>query len=132
MISRTLAVALLAASQIMFAAVPQTSLTVSVKNQRGKPVDNAAVILDFLGSHQITKLGKRKATHWEARTNQEGVARFPPIPQGTLQLQVVGKDYQTYGKKVEVDEEKKILEVELNPPQKQYSAHDPMPEGPKP
>ena len=50
-------------------------------NRYDKPVDNAAVILDFLGSHQFTKLGKRKPIHWEVHTNQKGIAHFPPIPQ---------------------------------------------------
>src|SRR5689334_12390478 len=84
---------------------PQTKLTVSVKNQFDKPVENAAVIVDFLGSRQVVKLGKRKSVHWEVHTNLEGIASFPPVPQGTVQLQVIKKDYQTYGEKFDVDTE---------------------------
>jgi hypothetical protein len=105
---------------------PQSTIKVSVKNQYDKPVENASVILDFLGSHQVTKLGKRKPIHWEVHTNQEGVAHFPPVPQGTVQLQVITKQYQTFGEKVEADEEEKTIEITLNPPQKQYSAHPPL------
>lgn len=105
---------------------PQTTIIVEVTNQFDKPVENAAVILDFLGSHQITKLGKRKPIHWEVRTNLEGIAHFPPVPQGTVQLQVITKTYQTYGKKLDVDTEEKKLEIKLNPPQKQYSVHGPL------
>ena len=104
----------------------KTTIIIEVKNQFDKPVDNAAVILDFLGSHQITKLGKRKPIHWEVRTNQQGVAHFPPVPYGTVQVQVVTKKYQTFGEKFELDTEEKKIEVTLNPPQSQYSAHPPL------
>lgn len=123
----------------VLASTPETVITVNVTNQYDKPVENAAVILDFLGSHQVMKLGKRKTTHWEAHTNLEGVAHFPPVPAGTIQLQVVTKQYQTYGNKFDVDSGEKTIDVKLNPPQKQYSAHPPLkppdtkpPDPPKP
>ena len=108
----------------VIAALPQTKISVTVTDEYGKPIDNAAVILDFLGSHhQITKLGKRKQTHWEVHTNQEGLAHFPPIPQGTIQVQVVAKNHQTFGKKFDVDTDEKAIDVTLNPPQEQYTAN---------
>src|SRR5579884_4142206 len=118
--------ALAVASGILLASTPQTTITVEVKNQFDKPVENAAVILDFLGSHQITKLGKRKPIHWEVHTNQEGIAHFPPVPHGTVQLQVIKQQYQTYGNKLDVDTDEKTVDITLNPPQKQYSAHPPL------
>jgi hypothetical protein len=116
----------LLASLLLIAAAPQTAISVTVKDRYGKPIDNAAVILDFLGSHQITKLGRRRQTHWEVHTNQEGSARFPSIPQGTIQLQVVAKNHQTFGKKFDIDTDQKTIDVKLNPPQEQYTA-DPSP-----
>jgi hypothetical protein len=107
-------------------AEQKTTIKVVVKNQNDKPVENAAVILDFLGSHQITKLGKRKPIHWELKTNQQGIAHFPPVPEGTVQLQVITQRYQTYGEKLDVDGEEKTFNITLNPPQKQYSAHPPL------
>ena len=107
-------------------AAPQTAITVSVKSPFDKPLDNAAVILDFLGSHQVTKLGKRKPIHWEVHTNQNGIAHFPPVPQGIIQLQVIAKEYQTFGDKYDVDTEEKKIDIKLNSPQKQYSAHPPL------
>lgn len=124
---RVLLIALfLTACVASVASAPETKVIVSVKNQFDKPVENAAVILDFLGSHQIMKLGKRKPIHWEVHTNLEGVASFPPIPQGTIQLQIIKKDYQTFGNKFDVDTEEKKIEIKLNAPQKQYSAHPPL------
>jgi hypothetical protein len=110
----------------LLAGPPQTVITVAVKNHRDKPVDNAAVILDFLGSREYTKLGKRKPIHWEMRTNQQGLAKFPPVPQGTIQVQVVASHYQTAGKQFDIDSPEKRLEITLNPPQPQYSAHPPL------
>jgi hypothetical protein len=121
-----LAAALLASASLLLGSTPETTIRVVVKNQHDKPVENAAVILDFLGSHQIMKLGKRKPIHWEVKTNQEGVAHFPPVPEGTVQLQVINSRYQTYGKKIEVAGDEKTIEITLNPPQKQYSAHPPL------
>jgi len=110
----------------MAAAHPDTIITVAVKNHEDRPVDNAAVILDFLGSRQYHKLGKRKPVHWEMHTNQEGLAKFPPVPRGTIQVQVVANHYQTFGKSFDVDSEEKTVDVTLNPPQAQYSAHPPL------
>jgi len=119
-----LIVASLAACLILIAAVPQTKISVTVTDEHGKPIDNAAVILDFLGSHhQITKLGKRKPVHWEVHTNQEGFAHFPPVPQGTIQLQVVAKNHQTFGNKFDIDTDERMIDVKLNPPQDQYTAN---------
>ncbi len=114
------------ASCSLTASTPETKITVSVTNQFDKPVENADVILDFLGSHQITKLGKRKPIHWELHTNLEGIAHFPPVPQGTIQLQIITSKYQTFGNKFDLDTEERKIEVKLNPPQKQYSAHPPL------
>ena len=123
---RVILLILLSASLTLVASAPQTTLTISVKNQFDKPVDNAEVILDFLGSHSVMKLGKRRATHWEVHTNLEGLAHFPPIPQGTVQLQVITKKYQTFGNKFDLDTELKTIDVKLNAPQQQYSAHPPL------
>ncbi|HZS54859.1 MAG TPA: carboxypeptidase-like regulatory domain-containing protein [Bryobacteraceae bacterium] len=119
--------ALVASSALLLAGnPPECTIRVEVTNQFDKPVENAAVILDFLGEHQITKLGKRKPIHWEVRTDLEGKAHFPPVPEGTVQLQVITKKYQTYGQKIDVAGDEKKVEIKLNPPQKQYSVHGPL------
>lgn len=108
------------------AADQRTTIKVVVTNQYDKPVDNAAVILDFLGSRNITKLGRKNRIHWELKTNQQGIAHFPPVPEGQVQLQVITRKYQTYGKKLDVAGDEKTVEITLNPPQNQYSAHPPL------
>jgi len=48
---------------------------------------------------------------------------MPPIPQGKIRIQVIAKGYQTFGKDYEISEGEKTVEVTVNPPQQQYSAH---------
>jgi hypothetical protein len=100
-----------------------TTLTISVKSPNGKPVENASVIVKFVKGRSAAKLGKKIRKEWELRTNQEGVVKIPPIPQGTILVQIIAKDYQTFGQNFDVDEEEKTLDIKLNPPQPQYSAH---------
>jgi len=121
-----LSVLLLAVGSLAVGDSPKSTIFVEVTNQFDKPVENATVVLDFVGSHQVAKLGKRKTTHWEVHTNQQGVAHFPPVPYGTIQLQVITKKYQTFGNKFELDSDEKKIEVKLNPPQGQYSVHPPL------
>jgi uncharacterized GH25 family protein len=120
MTRRTLLTGALSAAALL-AAKSETAISISVTGPTGKPVGNAAVILDFLGSHQIVKLGKRKAVHWEVHTDERGLAKFPPIPQGTIQLQVIAKNYQTFGQTFDLDTEEKTIDVKLLRPQSQYS-----------
>lgn len=100
-----------------------TTLTIAVKNPYGKPVESASVIVKFVKGHSVTKLGKKIRKEWELRTNQEGIVKIPPIPQGTILIQVIAKDYQTFGQNFDVDEEEKTIDIKLNAPQPQYSAH---------
>jgi hypothetical protein len=104
-------------------AADMTTLTISVKGPSGKPVEGASVIVKFVKGHSITKLGTKIRKEWELRTNQEGLVKIPPIPQGTILVQIIAKDYQTFGQNFDVDQEEKTLDITLNPPQPQYSAH---------
>jgi hypothetical protein len=121
-----LTIFLLSCFALLATDVAKTTIKVLVKNQYDKPVENAEVILDFLGSRQITKGGMKKKIHWEVHTNQEGLAHFPPVPEGSVQLQVNKKAYQTWGKALDVSGEEQTIDIKLAPPQSQYSAHPPL------
>jgi len=118
-----LAAALLASALFNPAGAQTTKLRIEVKNVDGKPVDRASVLVKFVEGRSIIKLGKKIRTSWELKTNQEGVASIPPIPQGQILVQVIAKHYRTFGQKFDVNEEEKTIEVKLQPPQSQYSAH---------
>lgn len=103
--------------------VDLTTLTIAVKNRSGKPVEHASVIVRFVRGHSKVVIGKKLRTEWELQTNEDGVAKIPPIPQGTILVQVIAKNYQTFGDNFEVYEAKREIAITLNPPQPQYSAH---------
>ena len=102
---------------------PMTTLTIEVKNQSGKPVEHASLTVKFVKGHSLVKLGKKIITEWSLQTNQEGRAKIPRIPQGSILIQVNAKNYQTFGATFDVDEEQKTIEIKLNAPQPQYTAH---------
>ena len=100
-----------------------TKITVKVTTLSGNPIDRASVVVKFVEGHSLIKLGKKIITHWELRTNQEGLAKIPALPQGKIQIQVIAKGYQTFGQIYDVDSDEKAIDIKLNPPQTQFSAH---------
>jgi hypothetical protein len=117
----TLSIAVFAS--LLMADDPITKLRVEVRTQGDKPIDRAAVIVNFVEGRSVVKLGKKITTHWEVRTNQEGVAKVPAMPEGKVRIQVTAKSYQTFGQVFDVEGEEKTIVIKLNPPQQQYSAH---------
>ena len=106
-------------------AADQTHLHIHVVNDAGKPVGNAEVIIKFLEARSVLKPIKRKES-WELRTTQEGMASPPGIPLGKILIQINAKNYQTFGQVYDIADAEKTVEIQLNPPQAQYSA-DPAP-----
>jgi Carboxypeptidase regulatory-like domain len=106
------------------ADVPMTKLTIHVVNDSDKPIDRASVIVRFVQGRAYLKFGKKIRNTYELRTNQEGEATIPEIPQGKILIQVIAHGYQTYGQTVDINETEHTIDIKLNPPQKQYSAHE--------
>jgi len=59
----------------------------------------------------VVKLGKAVRTTFELRSNQEGEARIPSIPQGKILVQIIAKGYQTFGQTFDITEEEKTLDI---------------------
>ena len=109
---------------LLLAATPDfTNLQVVVTNQNGKPVDNASVIIKFVKGRSAVKFGAKIRTEWEMKTTQQGIVKVPSIPQGKILVQVIAKNYQTFGQTYDVAEDEKTIEISLSPPQQQYTAH---------
>jgi len=115
-------VSLIVCAAAMLAA-PMTKINIVIKSQSGKPVDRASVVVRFVQGHSIVKLGKAVRTTFEVRTNQEGEVQIPSIPQGKIRIQVIAKGFQTFGEVYDIAEDEKTVNITLNPPQQQYSAH---------
>ena len=110
-------------ASLPLAADDRARLQVEVLSHGGKPVDRASVIVDFVEGRSVVKLGKKVTKHWEVRTNQDGVAKIPALPEGKVRVQVIAKGYQTFGQVYEVDAPEEKIQIKLNPPQPQHSAH---------
>ncbi len=120
---RTALLVLLLSSSLLEAFVDQTKLSVKVLTPYGKPLDRASVIIRFVSGRDKLKAYTKVRTQWETKTNQEGLVQIPSIPQGKIQIQVIASGYQTFGKIFEIEEAEKTLEIKMNAPQAQYSAH---------
>jgi len=110
------------ASAFLASAGDTTRLQFVVTNTDNKPVGNASLIVKFVQGRSKIKFTKIRK-EWELRTGEAGTAKIPSIPQGKILIQVIAKGYQTFGQTFDVDEDEKTIEIKLNPPQKQYSAH---------
>ena len=86
MLTRLLFVsALFAMALPVLADPPMTKIRVEVrKASNDKPVERAGVVVRFVEGRSVVKLGKKIMTSYQMRTNQDGVATMPPIPQGNL------------------------------------------------
>ena len=115
---------LIPSAAIVHSQTATTKLTVHVVNDSDKPVDRASVIVKFVQGRDYIKFGKKIRDTYELRTNQEGEASIPEIPQGKILVQIIAKGYQTYGQTLDINEPERTVEIKLNPPQKQYSAHE--------
>ena len=112
-----LALALLSVAPLADAKDKLTQITIEVRNQDNEPVDRASVIVKPLkGSGKV-----RRA--YELRTSQQGTAPLPPLRTGTYLVQVIAKGYQTHGEKYEVTEPERVIKIQLQPPQDQFSVH---------
>jgi len=115
---------LFAAAMPVLADPPMTKIRVEVrKATTDKPVDRASVVVRFVEGRSVVKFGKKIMTSYQMRTNQDGVATMPAIPQGKIQIQVIAKGFQTFGQIFDIGEEEKTVEIKLNDPQPQFSVH---------
>jgi len=118
-----LAVFLLCSGTGLQAEMAKTKLSVLVLTPGGKPLDRASVIIRFVSGRDKLKLYSKVRTQWETKTNQQGLVQIPEIPQGKIQIQIIASGFQTFGNVFEVDQDVKTLEIKMNSPQAQYSAH---------
>ncbi len=93
-----------------------------VKEETGKPIRNAAVIL-----HVVNSKGKEEGG-LNLKTDAEGNASYNGIPFGRLRIQVVVSGRKTFGQDYEINQASHKFVVKLKPPQEQYSIYDEHPD----
>ena len=96
---------------------------VVLKDDNGKPVRNAAVIL-----HPVAEHGKQSRGGFELKTNSEGKTESDGIPYGMLRVQVIAHGFQTFGQDYTINQPQHELVIRLKRPQGQYSIYDKHPD----
>ena len=89
-----------------------------LKQDNGKPIRNAAVIM-----HSVNSRGKQGRGDLELKTDLGGKASFDGVPYGKLRVQVLATGFQTFGQDYEVNQTKMDFTIKLNRPQGQYSIY---------
>jgi hypothetical protein len=95
---------------------------VVVKDDNGKPVRNAAVVL-----HPVNQKGKQQRGGLELKTSSEGKCDLDGIPYGMLRVQVLAHGFQTFGEDYDIQNPKTEISIKLKRPQGQFSIYDDRP-----
>jgi hypothetical protein len=94
-----------------------------IKEDNGKPVRNAAVIM-----HPVSPHGKQGRGDLELKTDSEGKTSFDGVPYGKLRVQILASGFQTFGEDYDVTQPKLSFTIRLKRPQSQYSIYQDHPE----
>ncbi len=92
---------------------------VVVKDDNGKPVRNAAVIM-----HPVNPKGKQSRGGMELKTDVDGKANFDGAPLGMLRVQVLASGFQTFGEDYDVEKPKMEITIKLKRPLGQFTVYD--------
>ena len=92
---------------------------VVLKDDNGKPVRNAAVIL-----HPVSGHGKQAKGGIELKTDSEGRAETDGLPYGMLRVQVIAPGFQTFGDDYTINQPEQDFTIRLKRPQDQYTIYD--------
>ena len=93
---------------------------VVMKDDNGKPVHNAAVVL-----HLVDEKGKQERGGIELKTDDDGKASYDTIPYGKLRVQVLMTGFQTYGADYDVDQATMEITIRIKRPEGLYSIYGP-------
>src|SRR5229473_2654856 len=120
------AIAALTLTTSVAAKKPQEPLAtinfVVVRDENGKPIRNAAVVL-----HPVDDHGKQERGGLELKTDAEGKTGYDGVPYGKLRIQVLAHGFQTYGDDYEVNEPSMDITVKMKRPAGQYSIYEEHP-----
>src|ERR1019366_4315696 len=94
-----------------------------LKDDNGKPVRNAAVIL-----HPVGGGGRQSKGGFELKTNAEGKTESDGIPYGNLRVQVIAPGFQTFGQDYTINQPEQEVVIRLKRPQGQYSIYEKHPD----
>lgn len=90
-----------------------------VKDDNGKPVRNASIIL-----HPVGKDGKQSRGGYQLKTDNEGLIEDEGVPYGKLRIQVIAPGFQTFGQDYEVNQPSMDIDIRLKRPAGQFTIYD--------
>src|ERR1700722_11534134 len=93
-------------------------LQIHVTTKDNKPIPEASVYVRFNESGGF--LRHDKMAELDLKTNQDGTAKVPAIPQGKLMIQVIAKGWHTFGQWYDIDQPEQLIEIKLGPPPHWY------------
>jgi hypothetical protein len=91
---------------------------ITVTDANDKPVPNASVYVRYNESGGF--LHRDKLAEMNFKTNQEGSLKVKDVPQGKVLIQVIAKDWHTFGKWYDMDKDEETVSIKLEPPTKWY------------
>lgn len=95
---------------------------VVVRDENGKPVRNAAVVL-----HPVQENGKQERGGIELKTDPDGKAGYDGVPYGKMRIQVLASGFQTFGNDYEIGRPTIDITIKLKRPAGQYSIYEEHP-----
>ena len=113
---------------VFLAALPaladdSTKLEIRVTNEAGRPIENASVVIKFKGGTKV-KPNPKFRKEWDVKTSEQGTVKLPSIQKGPILIQIRADNYQTFGQVFDIQEDERLVEIKLKPPQPQYSSHE--------
>ena len=93
-------------------------LQIHVSTKDDKPISEASVYVRFNESGGF--LRHDKMAELDLKTNQDGTAKVPAIPQGKIMIQVIAKGWHTFGQWYDIDQPEQLIEIKLGPPPHWY------------
>jgi hypothetical protein len=98
---------------------PTVRLKIRVTGNNDKPVADASVYVRYNVPGNLIR--KDKLAELDLKTNEDGSARVPAVPQGKILIQVIATGWHTYGKWYDiVDKDEDTVEIKLEPPHRWY------------
>jgi hypothetical protein len=91
-----------------------TRLTVEVTGgPDNKPIADASVYVKYVA---VAKRAKDKKIELNLKTNQEGIAHSPEIPQGKVLIQIVAPGWKTFGQYYDAQSSEQTIPIHLERP----------------
>lgn len=90
-----------------------------VKDDNGKPVRNASIVL-----HPVGKDGTQSRGGYQLKTNNEGEIEDEGVPYGKLRIQVLAPGFQTFGQDYDINQASVNIDIRLKRPVEQFTIYD--------